>query len=110
MTGSAKRKGDRAELEVAALLSELGWQSRRKLGAGRADDTGDIDVIGASVVVQVADWKDKVAAIRAKVPDAETQRQNDGARFAATFLRLWGGDYVVVLSPEQWAAYLEAAS
>lgn len=110
MTDPKKSRGDRAEREVAELLSELGWPSRRKLGAGRADDTGDIDVIGADVVIQVADWRDKVAAIRAKVPDAEEQRRNAGARFAATFLRLWGGDYVVVLSPEQWAAYVEAAS
>ena len=104
-----KAKGDRAEREVAALLAELGVPCRRKLGAGRLDDCGDIDGV-ADTVIQVADWTDKVAAIRAKVPAAEVQRKNDGARFAATFLRLWGGDYVVVLSPEQWVAYHEAVT
>ncbi len=37
MTSASKRKGDRAELEVQAILqSELGL-GRRKLGAGRTE-------------------------------------------------------------------------
>jgi hypothetical protein len=41
MTAPAKRKGDAAEREAAALLHDLtGWPVRRKLGAGRTDDEG----------------------------------------------------------------------
>jgi len=37
MTGAAKRKGDAAEREVAAIISELtGWPARRMLDAGRS--------------------------------------------------------------------------
>ena len=43
MTGSSKRKGDRAELEVQGILRDLlGVPARRALGAGRKDDVGDI--------------------------------------------------------------------
>ena len=46
MTNPQKRKGDAAELEVARLVADLtGYPVRRKLGAGRADDTGDLDGI-----------------------------------------------------------------
>ena len=42
MTNSSKLKGDAAEREAAQLIAELtGHPARRKLGAGRADDTGD---------------------------------------------------------------------
>ena len=44
MTSSSKRRGDRAELEIARILEDLlGYRIRRKLGAGRTDDTGDLD-------------------------------------------------------------------
>lgn len=106
MTDPHKQKGDRAEREVAALISDLlGIQCRRKLGAGRLDDCGDIDGIPATVV-QVADYKDVLRAMREKVPAAEAQRVNDGATFAASFIRVRGGRYYVVLSPEQWATYV----
>ena len=45
------------------------------------------------------------AALRAKPLGAEVQRINDQATFAATFLRLRGGIWRVVLTPEQWAVY-----
>ena len=46
MSNPQKAKGDAAEREVAALLSDLlGFTVRRKLGAGRKDDTGDLDGI-----------------------------------------------------------------
>lgn len=110
MTNSAKRKGDRAEREVAALLcDELGIACRRKLGAGRADDTGDIDGVPATVV-QVADWTDALRAVREKPLEAERQRENDGATFAATFVRLRGGTYRVVLTPQQFATFVREAT
>lgn len=111
MSNPQKDRGDRAEREVEALIRDLtGWPARRKLGAGRTDDMGDIDGI-PETVVQVADWKDVLAAIREKVPARVVQQERAGATFGATFLRRRGGDWIVVLSPVQWATYArEAAS
>ena len=70
-----KNKGDKAEREVAALLSELtGKTVRRKLGAGRTNsaggDTGDIEGL-PNWAIQVCDWKDKSAACLQKPTEAE---------------------------------------
>ena len=109
MTHPAKRKGDKAELEVQAILRELlGVPARRKLGAGRKDDVGDIDNV-PDTVIQVAAYTDIVRAIREKLPEVDRQRERAGATFAATFVRRPGGRYVVVLTPEQWATYWREA-
>ena len=51
---SKKRKGDAAEREAAELLSEAtGFSVRRKLGAGRQDDEGDLEGI-PKTVIQIA--------------------------------------------------------
>ena len=65
MTSPAKRKGDAAELEVQELLRTLlGVPARRMLGAGRADDVGDI----AGVPTWNANaWENGVAAPPAPV-------------------------------------------
>lgn len=106
MANRPKRKGDRGELEAAAHLSQvLGLPVRRKLGAGRADDTGDLDGIPGHVV-QVANWSDTAAAARIKPQDAEQQRQNAGADHAASLVRFRGGTWRVVLTVEQWARYV----
>jgi hypothetical protein len=106
MTNPQKAKGDRAELEAAALLTEaLGLPVRRKLGAGRADDTGDLDGVPGHVV-QVASWKDEAAAARVKPPEAERQRINANATHAATLVRFRGGTWRVVLTLEQWSRYV----
>ena len=72
-----KNKGDKAEREVAALLTELtGKTVRRKLGAGRTNaaggDTGDIEL--ENFAIQVCDWKDKSAACLQKPVEAEQQK------------------------------------
>jgi len=104
-----KAKGDRAELEAAELLTQLlGVPVRRKLGAGRVDDVGDIDGVPGHIV-QVASWADTAAAARVKPREAETQRANAGAAHAATLVRFRGGTWRVVLTPEQWAALLRRA-
>lgn len=109
MTNSAKRKGDKAELEVQGLLRDLlGVPARRKLGAGRSDDMGDIDGV-PDTVIQVVNYTDIARAIREKLPVSETQRVRANATFAATFVRRPGGKYVVVLTPEQWATYVREA-
>ena len=108
MANPSKAKGDRGELEAAALLTEaLGLLVRRKLGAGRADDTGDLDGVPGHVV-QVANWADTAAAARLKPSAAEQQRINAQADHAASLIRFKGGTWRVVLTLEQWARYLQA--
>ena len=103
MANPAKRKGDKAELEVQGILRDLlGVPARRMLGAGRQDDVGDISGL-PDTVVQVAAYKDIGRAIREKLPECEEQRARAGATFCALFCRRPGGRYVVVLSPEGWA-------
>lgn len=109
MTGAHKVKGDRAEREAAAVIHDwTGYPARRKLGAGRLDDQGDIEGI-PSTTVQVCDWADKTRALRVKPIEAEKQRINAGDLFAATFVRLHGGEFRVVLTVEQWAKLLREA-
>jgi hypothetical protein len=106
MANAAKRKGDRAELEIARLIyDQLGIPVRRKLGAGRADDTGDLDGIPRTIV-QVANWADTMRAIREKPLAAEMQRANAGADFAVTLVRTRGGVWRVVQTVEQWCCYV----
>lgn len=110
MTGRAKRKGDRAELEVQALLREhLGVPARRALGAGRKDDVGDISGVDRTVI-QVGNIKRLSEALREKPKECERQRQIAGEPFAATFLRLQGGEYRVVMTVEQWCALWREAT
>lgn len=118
MANSAKRKGDRAELEVQGILRDLlGVPARRALGAGRKDDVGDIHGV-PDTVIQVADWKDALRAVREKPLEAGLQAErfsnahvNGAPTFAATFIRLRGGEYRVVMTPEQWATmWREAAA
>lgn len=109
MANSSKRKGDKAELEVQGILRDLlGVPARRALGAGRRDDVGDIHGV-PDTCVSVTNRKDVAAAVRAKPVECEMQRERRGCEFAATFVRLRGGEYRVVMTPEQWAAmWLEA--
>jgi len=109
VTHPSKRKGDRAEREVSDLILDLtGWAARRKLGAGRQDDTGDIDGV-PHTTIQVASYKDITRAVREKVPACVEQQENAGTLFGATFIRLPGGRYVVCMTPDQWATYAREA-
>ena len=108
MANRRKAKGDRAELEAADLLTLLlGVPVRRKLGAGRTDDTGDLDGVPGHAI-QVANWADTAAAARIKPPQAEQQRIHGQQPYADTMVRFRGGNWRVVLTLEQWARYLEA--
>lgn len=110
MGNPQKRKGDRAEREVQALLRDLlGVPARRALGAGRQDDIGDIHGV-PNTVIEVANYRNMAEAIRRKVPECETQQARAGATFGATFLRQHGGKYVVVMSPEQFATFWREAT
>ncbi len=110
MANPSKRKGDRAELEVQAIIRDLtGWPARRKLGAGRFDDEGDIDGV-PDTSIQVASYADLSRAVREKVPACVNQQQRAQTTFGATFLRRPGGKYLVVMTPEQWATYAREAA
>lgn len=111
MTNAAKAKGDRAELEVQALLRDLlGVPARRMLGAGRLDDIGDIDGV-PDCTIQVANYKDIAAALRRKVDECPAQQARAGTTFGACFIRRPGGRYLVAMTPDQFAAlYREATS
>ena len=109
MTNPAKRKGDAAELEAARLLADLtGWPVRRKLGAGRADDAGDLAGV-PDTVVQVKHYADQRRAVAEILADLEQQRINAGATFAAGMVRRPGGRWFVVMTPEHLATLLREA-
>jgi len=107
----AKRKGDAAELEAARLLAaRTGWPIRRKLGAGRADDTGDLDGI-PDTCIQVKNYpSDIVRAIRETLTELPAQQANAGATFAAGLIRRPGGRWFAVMDLDQLAALLREAT
>jgi hypothetical protein len=110
MANPQKSKGDRAELEAAELLTQLlGVPCRRKLGAGRIDDTGDIDGVPGHAI-QIANWADTAAAARIKPPEAEQQRLNADLAHAATLVRFRGGTWRIVLTLDQWARYVRCTA
>ncbi len=103
MTNPSKSKGDAAEREIAAHLNALtGWPVRRKLGAGRADDTGDLDGI-PDCTAQVKNFADIGRGVREAIHDLETQRTNAGTTHAVAFIRRPGGRWIAVQTVEQWA-------
>lgn len=109
MVNAAKRKGDRAELEVAHLLADLlGLPVRRKLGAGRRDDTGDLDGI-PDTVIQVAHYTDLARALREKVDACRDQQARAGATFGAVALKSRSHGWLFVLTADQFATYVREA-
>ena len=112
MTAPAKQKGDRAEREAAELLNdELGVLVRRRLGAGRRDDMGDLELgDGFSCAVQVADWQDVVRALVAKVYDAVEQADRAGLDYGVAMLRIKGGTWRVAMDVETFCNLLREAS
>ena len=110
MTNTAKNKGDKAEREVQELLRDLlGVPARRKLGAGRQDDMGDIDGV-PDTCIAVANYADVNRAFREKVDPCVTQQERMGATFGATFIRRIGGRFVVAMTPDQFAALWREAT
>lgn len=110
MTGRSKAKGDRAEREISRLLEEeLGYRARRKLGAGRQDDEGDLDGL-PNCTAQVVNWARESAAVRDKPLEAETQRVNAGTDFAVTLVKLHGGQFRAVMTIKQFCDLLREAT
>lgn len=110
VTNPAKRKGDTAELEAARILADLtGWPIRRKLGAGRTDDTGDLH--GApSTTLQVKAYRDIQRAVRECLDELPTQQANAATPFAAGLIRRPGGRWFAVMTLEQLATLLREAT
>ena len=107
MTNKAKIKGDKAEREAAALLSELlGIRVERRFGAGQKLDTGDLEGI-PNTVVQVCDLANKNDAVLRKPREAEIQRKNAGVDHAITMVRFRGNNWRIVLTPEQYKKLLQ---
>jgi hypothetical protein len=112
VTGASKRKGDGAEREAAQLIHDLlGVPARRKLGAGRQDDMGDLDGVPNTTVQVVSRTADVVAVGVVRKPrEADAQARVAGTTHAATFLRIRGGTWRVVLTPEAWATLWREAT
>ena len=106
MTNPSGRKGAQGERDSAKILSDLtGFNVKRKLGAGRKEDTGDLWGV-PDTVVQVADYTDVLRAIRHKPIAAEVQRGHAEATFAFSMIKMRGGIWRCVLTPEQMATYI----
>lgn len=103
MSNPRKDKGDNAERELAHRLTDLlGTLVRRKLGAGRADDTGDLD--GLACAVQVKNYTDVLRAIREGLACIDEQTRNAAAPYGVVFVRRRGGEWIAVLSLDHFAA------
>lgn len=111
MPNSSKAKGDRGELEAAKILNDLlGVPAVRKLGAGRKEDTGDIYGVPYTTVQVVSRTTDVVNICIVEKPlPVEQQRARAGTTFAFTMVRIRGGHWRIVLTPEQYATYWREA-
>ena len=114
MSNQQKNKGDAAEREAAALLTKFtGYEVERRFGAGQEKDKGDLVGI-PDTVLQVANWKDTNAAVLQKPREAEQQRINAKAKYAATLVRYKrrpgcaeGDNWRVVLTLQQYARLIK---
>jgi hypothetical protein len=102
MPNRNKAKGDRAERDIAHLLSELlNKPIRRKLGAGRADDTGDIDGL-TDWTIQVKDRKDIARTIREGMQQLADQQKNAGTNNGVLLIKQTGGTWLAIMTVQQW--------
>ena len=109
MSNPKKRKGDKAEREAAELLTEVtGFDCQRNLSAGIPGDVGDIHGV-PNCVIQVCDWAAKNKACLVKPREVEVQRENAGVDFVVSMVRFRGGQWRMVLTPEQFNTLLQAA-
>ena len=102
-------RGKRGEREVCALVEDLLGYKCRRSQAGHPEDLGDVFGLPGTTL-QVADWAEPIRAVRAKPIEAEAQRIANGHEWVATWIRLRGGDWRVVLTPRQWAHYWREAT
>ena len=104
MPHPSARKGASFELECAKAISlELGVDCRRALGAGRAEDTGDLWWPDQQWTIQAKNYANLADGLREAIAGANRQQRNSGTPYAAGMIRRPGGRIVVVQSLEQWA-------
>lgn len=104
MSHPSKQKGDKAEREAAAILADhLGLPIRRKLGAGRTDDEGDMEGL-PGWTVEVKSYRDIGRAVTAGLADSTREQANAGTTHGAALIRRHGGQWFVALTIEQFAA------
>jgi hypothetical protein len=110
MAHPSKRKGDQYEREAAVRLAEAtGFPVRRKLGAGRTDDCGDLDGI-PDTCIQVKGYpSDLIRSIRECLAELPQQQANAGTTFAAGLVRRPGGRWLAVMDLEQLATWMREA-
>ena len=102
MANPNKRKGDRAELQLAKTLTEmLHTPIRRMLGAGRADDIGDLDGM-PTTAIQVKHWRDITAAIREGITQLQEQQKNKQAPDGVLFIKHSKHGWLAVTTIEKW--------
>ena len=101
----SKRKGNVAELEAARLIYDLvGIDVKRRHNIGTHEDIGDLIGLPDTTIQVVSRSTDVVAVGVVRKPlEVEAQARNAGTTFAATFVRVRGGTWRVVLTPAQWA-------
>ena len=94
---ASKNKGDAAEREVATLLADLlGLPVRRKLGAGRADDEGDLEGV-PDWTLEVKNYASLADGINEGLADLEREQANAGTTFGACLVRRRGGRWIAVM-------------
>jgi hypothetical protein len=105
-----KDRGDRAERELAAILADqLGIPVRRKLGAGRLDDIGDIDGL-PDTTVQAKNYTDITRALREGLDAAVRQQANAGTTHGVAFIRRPGGRWFAAMTVEQFCTLWREAT
>lgn len=94
---ASKNKGDAAEREVAKELADrLGLPVRRKLGAGRADDEGDLEGV-PDWTFEVKNYANLADGISEGLSDLEREQVNAGTTFGACLVRRRGGRWIAVM-------------
>lgn len=103
MANTRKVKGDRAERDAVTFLQTfvpelLVGMPQRKLGAGRAFDTGDLDVF-EDAVVQVKNHADIASALRLAADGAAAQAKNARVPFGVGMVML---PRLAITDPHRW--------
>lgn len=102
MANPNKRKGDRAERELASILTDrLHTPVRRFLGAGRKDDIGDLDGV-SNHTLQVKNWRNITAAITTGIEQLKQQQQNAKTDNGTLFIKHPKHGWLAVQTLEQW--------
>jgi hypothetical protein len=109
MSHPSKRKGDKAELEAARILAEhLGLPIRRKLGAGRLDDEGDLEGL-PDFTIEVKNYANVTTGVAAGLADSTREQANAGTTHGAAMIRRPGGRWFVALTVDQFATLAREA-